>query len=154
LFDDRLTQALAAAERDARGVAVLFLDLDRFKTVNDTLGHAFGDQLLKATAERITAVVRRGDTVARLGGDEFAVVLPEVTNEHAPDLVASKIQSAMSAPFVLEGQEVHVSCSIGVAVHPEDAGGRQALLRAADAAVYHAKQLRNTWQRYSPEMER
>ncbi len=154
LFDDRLTQALAAAERDARGVAVLFLDLDRFKTVNDTLGHAFGDQLLKATAERITAVVRRGDTVARLGGDEFAVVLPEVTNEHAPDLVASKIQSAMSAPFVLEGQEVHVSCSIGVAVHPEYAGGRQALLRAADAAVYHAKQLRNTWQRYSPEMER
>jgi len=154
LFDDRLTQALAAAERDARGVAVLFLDLDRFKTVNDTLGHAFGDLLLKGTADRIAAVVRRGDTVARLGGDEFAVVLPEVTNDGAPGLVAAKIQAAMSEPFLLEEQEVHVSCSIGVAVHPEDAGGRQALLRAADAAVYHAKQLRNTWQRYSPEMER
>src|SRR6266542_5478705 len=81
LFDDRLTQALASAERDALSVAVLFLELDRFNTVSDTLGHAFGDLLLKATADRISAVVRRGDTVARLGGDEFAVVLPEVTND-------------------------------------------------------------------------
>jgi diguanylate cyclase (GGDEF)-like protein len=154
LFDDRVTQALKAAERNSRRVALLFVDLDRFKAVNDTLGHAFGDLLLKATADRITAVVRRGDTVARLGGDEFAIVLPEVTQDHAPGLVAAKIQAAMSAPFVLEEQEVHVSCSIGLAVHPDDAGGRQALLRAADAAVYHAKQLRNTWQRYSSEMAR
>src|SRR5262249_43557044 len=99
-------------------------------------------------------VVRRGDTVARLGGDEFAIVLPEVLHEMVPGLVAAKIQAAMSAPFVLEEQEVSVSCSIGVAMHPDDAGGRQALLRAADAAVYHAKQLRNTWQRYSSEMAR
>jgi diguanylate cyclase (GGDEF)-like protein len=154
LFDDRVAQALKAAERASRRVALLFVDLDRFKAVNDTLGHAFGDLLLKATADRITAVVRRGDTVARLGGDEFAIVLPEVTQDNAPGLVAAKIQAAMSAPFVLEDQEVHVSCSIGVAVHPDDAGGRQALLRAADAAVYHAKQLRNTWQRYSSDMAR
>jgi diguanylate cyclase (GGDEF)-like protein len=154
LFDDRVAQALKAAERHPRRVALLFIDLDRFKTVNDTLGHTFGDLLLKATADRIVAVVRRGDTVARLGGDEFAIVLPEVTHDNAPGVVAAKVQAAMSAPFVLEDQEVHVSCSIGVAVHPDDAGGRQALLRAADAAVYHAKQLRNTWQRYSSEMAR
>jgi diguanylate cyclase (GGDEF)-like protein len=154
LFDDRLTQALNAAERSGRAVALLFVDLDRFKAVNDTLGHAFGDLLLKATAERITSVLRRGDTTARLGGDEFAVILHEVTNEEAPGAVATKIQEAMAAPFQLEDHEVNVSCSIGVAVHPDDAGGRQALLRAADAAVYHAKQLRNTWQRYSSEMAR
>jgi diguanylate cyclase (GGDEF)-like protein len=154
LFDDRLTQALAAAERSGRGVALLFVDLDRFKAVNDSLGHAFGDLLLKATAERIIAVLRRGDTLARLGGDEFAVILPEVINDTAPGAVAAKIQTAMAAPFTLEDQDVHVSCSIGVAVHPDDASGRQALLRAADAAVYHAKQLRNTWQRYSSEMAR
>ena len=142
LFDDRLDQALSLAKRKSRQCALLYLDLDRFKPVNDTLGHAAGDELLQAVATRIRQQVRESDTVARVGGDEFTVILPEIARREEAEIVSRKIEAALAAPFQL-GSQKHTVCigaSIGIAVYPADARDADALVTAADAAMYGAKQ--------------
>jgi diguanylate cyclase (GGDEF)-like protein len=138
LLNDRLTAAFHRAVRQHAGVAVLFLDLDGFKRVNDSLGHAVGDQLLVAVAERLTECVRTVDTVARLGGDEFALLLEDIQDPREADRVGDKVLTALRAPFTLAGQQITISASIGVAVHNhvEEADN---LLRYADLAMYEAK---------------
>lgn len=153
LFADRLDRALVQSMTSGRPAAVLHVDLDRFKSVNDRYGHPIGDSLLLGVASRLTDAVRAQDTVARLGGDEFAVILVELGGAADAEAVATKLIRCCDEPFQLEGHEVNVSCSIGIAVFPEDAQNADGLLRAADKAVHHAKDVRNTWQRYSPEME-
>jgi diguanylate cyclase (GGDEF)-like protein/PAS domain S-box-containing protein len=155
LLRDRLSQAIVAARRAHDHVGVLFLDLDHFKVVNDSLGHQLGDRLLKTVASRITGCLRQGDTVARQGGDEFIVVLPGVTRFEDVGMVAAKILAAVSAPYQLDGQELHTGVSIGVAVFPEDGEDGDTLLRHADIAMYHAKQAgRSNYQFFTPEMNR
>ncbi len=142
LFRDRLGEAIADARRDGGRVALLYLDLDRFKPVNDTHGHAMGDDLLNAVADRIREVVRETDTVARLGGDEFAVVLPAVPGEDLARLVATKIGAALARPFELGDPplEVQIGSSIGIAMFPEEGPEIDDLLRSADRAMYAAKE--------------
>jgi diguanylate cyclase (GGDEF)-like protein len=154
LFDDRLRQALAYAKRNGRMLAVLYLDVDRFKAVNDSLGHAVGDKLLQGVAERLRSIVRAQDTVARLSGDEFAMVLTELGVPEHGELVAAKLLHLLRQTHLIEAHEINVSASIGIAVFPNDADTAVALVRAADDAVYHAKQFRNTYQRYSVDMRR
>ncbi len=155
VFMDRLSQALVRfrTPRAARPLAVLVLDLDRFKLVNETLGHAAGDRMLLAVAERLSGALRDGDTVARLGGDEFAVLLSEIAKVSDTAIVVGKIFSALKAPFVIDSHELFVSASIGISIAPDDAEEAGALLKNADAAMYRAKdQGRNTYQLYSPAM--
>jgi diguanylate cyclase (GGDEF)-like protein/PAS domain S-box-containing protein len=139
LLMDRLEQAIARAKWRQRHVAVAFLDLDRFKVINDTLGHDVGDRLLKGMAERLVACVREGDTVARLGGDEFAIILNDIAARSDVALIAGKIVEAMRAPFALEARELFATTSIGISMYPEDGGDGQTLLKHADAAMYGAK---------------
>ncbi|MGH9001605.1 MAG: diguanylate cyclase domain-containing protein, partial [Acidimicrobiia bacterium] len=138
LFLDRLALALRRQQRDGRMVAVLFIDLDRFKAVNDTLGHFAGDQLLLAVAERLGRVLRPGDTIARLGGDEFAVVCEGLAGQAAAEEIAVRVLDTLAAPVVVEGQEVIASASIGIAVSEPDATP-DTMLRDADTAMYEAK---------------
>jgi diguanylate cyclase (GGDEF)-like protein/PAS domain S-box-containing protein len=140
LLYDRFGIAWAQAQRSNRKLAVMELDLDRFKTINDTLGHAAGDELLKATADRLSAIVRKSDTVARLGGDEFVVLIPEFTNVKDILKTAQKILTAFQKPFVIDGQELQVTTSIGIAVFPRDGSNIEDLLKAADAAMYYTKE--------------
>lgn len=139
LFLDRLTIVLAHAARHGEKVAVLFLDLDRFKDVNDTLGHAAGDQLLQEVGRRITACIRDEDTVARMGGDEFTVLLPNIEIEGVKD-VAGRILHVFSLPFLIEGQELYISSSIGIEVASDQALDAETILRHADLAMYKAKE--------------
>ena len=139
LLLDRLGQATVQRERQRAQVAVLFLDLDHFKEVNDTLGHAAGDRLLQVVAERLAASVREGDTVARVGGDEFVVMLVELHQLADAALVAEKIIAAVSEACQIEGSELHITPSIGMAIFPGDGADPDALLRNADIAMYHAK---------------
>ncbi|OGA31861.1 MAG: hypothetical protein A3G80_10580 [Betaproteobacteria bacterium RIFCSPLOWO2_12_FULL_62_13b] len=141
LFNDRLGQAISLAKRDARQFALFYLDLDRFKPVNDTLGHDAGDQLLKIVAARIREQVRESDTVARVGGDEFTAILRDITNRQDVAAVAEKIIAALVAPFRLENhpQAVEIGTSIGIAVYPSDAQDHETLIKMADAAMYRAK---------------
>lgn len=151
LFQDRLEQALVRAGRNGDVVALMFLDLDRFKAVNDTLGHACGDELLKEVAERVKGCIRESDTVARLGGDEFAIILEGLSGAQDAAPVARKILDALSEPLVLSGHEILVTGSIGIAVRPPSAGNK--LLQDADAAMYRAKQRgRNNYEFYTEEM--
>ena len=153
LLADRIAAALAQAPRDGHRVALLFLDLDRFKTINDSLGHGAGNELLRAVAARLGQNVRSGDTIARLGGDEFAVLLPTVTDAAAPAAVARKVVEAFAAPFDVCGRQLFVSASIGVSVFPDDASDAEQLLQNADAAMYRSKQGgRNTFEPYTLEM--
>jgi len=142
LFDDRLAQSIRLARRASRGFALLFLDLDRFKQVNDSLGHGAGDELLKEVAARLRRQVRESDTVARIGGDEFTVILADVARREEAETVARKIIAALSAPIPLDGGKhvVSVGISIGIARYPSDAQDADALVRLADAAMYDAKQ--------------
>ena len=140
LFLDRLHQTLASARRENHPVALMFLDLDRFKSVNDTLGHHAGDLLLQQVAVRLRACVRESDTVARLAGDEFTVILPEIVVREDAVRVAKKIIAAFATPFDLEGHEVSSSTSIGIALFPKDANDEEGLLKQADAAMYAAKE--------------
>jgi diguanylate cyclase (GGDEF)-like protein/PAS domain S-box-containing protein len=139
LLLDRLSQATAHRERLHAQVAVLFMDLDHFKEVNDSLGHAAGDRLLQVVTERLVACVREGDTVARVGGDEFVVLLGELHQLADAALVAEKIISTVSAACQIEGSELHITPSIGLAIFPGDGGDPDTLLRNADTAMYHAK---------------
>ncbi len=153
LLQDRLLQALIDAERHERLVALLFLDLDRFKTINDTLGHDKGDLLLKAVAGRLKEAVRAGDTVSRPGGDEFIIVLAGIEHVDNVSRIAQKIMESFSCPFRVESRELFVSCSIGITLYPFDDRDMETLFRNADAAMYHAKdEGRNNFQFYSAEM--
>lgn len=139
LFEDRLGQALAHARRYHQALAVIFLDLDRFKLINDTLGHSLGDRVLQDVAERIQGCLRAEDTLSRFGGDEFTVLLPQLESEHDAATVTEKILKRVSDPYLIEGHEMFLSASIGIAMYPEAGETRDALLRAADVAMYHVK---------------
>ncbi len=153
LFSDRLTLAVAQAHRHNQRLAVLFLDLDRFKVINDSLGHSVGDELLRQVAERIQEYVREGDTVARLGGDEFTLLVPGITAEEDAAKIAKKICDAIHDPFWIDGRELFVTTSMGVAVYPSDGHDAETLVRNADSAMYRAKeQGRDNYQLYTPAM--
>jgi diguanylate cyclase (GGDEF)-like protein/PAS domain S-box-containing protein len=155
MFQDRLNQELAAAGRDGRQVGVMFLDLDHFKDVNDTLGHEFGDKLLRAVAQRLAASTREADTLARLGGDEFVVILTNPADQQGVAAAAERIQASFGKPFELEGRQIYSGASIGIAIYPEDGKDVASLLQSADMAMYHAKGLgRHTYHFYSREMNR
>lgn len=139
LLSDRLQQALASARRDKTRLALMFIDLDMFKPINDTLGHYMGDLLLKEVAKRMQDCMRESDTAARIGGDEFVVLLPVIETEQDAMAVAEKIRYTLSQPFELAGHSLHVSSSIGVAVYPEHGSDERALLKNADNAMYDAK---------------
>jgi diguanylate cyclase (GGDEF)-like protein/PAS domain S-box-containing protein len=153
LFRERLQHALSRAQRYGTRVALMFLDLDHFKRVNDTFGHGIGDHLLKQVAVRLTHCVRKSDTVARLGGDEFTVLLEHLDHSQDAAGVAQKIVKTLSQPFLLDAHEVQGSVSIGISVYPDDGDTESALLRNADAAMYRVKeQGRARYQFYSAEM--
>jgi len=139
LFLERLSRALTRAHRNHSIVTLLFIDLDHFKQVNDTLGHLAGDCLLQQVADRLSSCVRQGDTIARLAGDEFTVILEDITEARDSAVVAQKILSLMAEPFDLQGHEARISSSIGVALYPTDAEDTQTLIKLADAAMYQAK---------------
>jgi diguanylate cyclase (GGDEF)-like protein/PAS domain S-box-containing protein len=153
LLSDRLGRALALARRHERGLAVIFLDVDHFKYINDSLGHALGDQLLQAVGRDVTMCVRSSDTVSRQGGDEFVVVLAEL--EHAADaaLGAQKIMAAVARPHQIAGHELHVTASLGISVYPDDGEDAETLMQNADIAMYQAKsQGRDRYRFFKPEM--
>jgi diguanylate cyclase (GGDEF)-like protein len=153
LFQDRLDQALLEARRSRHRVALLFLDLDRFKLTNDTLGHAAGDRLIQAVAERLSHCIRASDTAARLGGDEFTVILPGVQRSHDVARIANKILDSLARPFLQEGIELYITTSIGISVFPSDGVDSETLLKNADIAMYRAKANgRNNFQFYTPAM--
>ena len=139
LFLDRLSQSLALARRERTLGALLFLDLDHFKQVNDQLGHAAGDELLIAVGQRLREVVREGDTVARLGGDEFTVILNRIREPANAAVIAGKILSALAKPLVIAGTELTIGASIGIAIYPDHGEKVDALIEAADHAMYRAK---------------
>lgn len=140
LFLDRLAQGIKLAQRNGKPLAVLFIDLDRFKAVNDTFGHAVGDRLLLVVAERISQCVREMDTVARLGGDEFTVILPQITDPALAGRVADSIIEKLSVPFEIDGNTLHLSASIGIASYPASGNAMEVVLKHADQAMYAAKQ--------------
>ena len=153
LARDRFDQALEMTRRNASQVALLFLDLDNFKTVNDSLGHTAGDELLCQVALRLQKVVRSGDTVSRQGGDEFLLALSDLADRDAAASVAVKVLECLSPPFNIAGQQVLVSCSLGVALGPDDGDDFDTLLKKADMAMYKAKDVgRNAWRFYDDEM--
>ena len=141
LLTDRLTQAIALSRRRGNKVALLFLDLDRFKPVNDSLGHVIGDKLLQSVAQRLTACVRASDTICRLGGDEFVALLSEIEDVDAATHCAEKLLTAVAVPHLVGGHEVHVTVSIGISVCPNDGRDAETMLKNADAAMYHAKKV-------------
>lgn len=146
LIEDRLRRALLSAQRRNTKVALMFIDLDKFKPVNDTFGHATGDLLLQAVAERLLSCVRASDTVSRLGGDEFVVLLAEVNETDGVRAAAGKMVAALNREFIIGGHDLRISCSIGIAVYPDHGRDDQALLKNADAAMYAAKKEgRNTY---------
>jgi len=153
LFRERLKSALAMVQRQNGRLAVMFIDLDRFKVINDTLGHLAGDALLQQVAQRISACLRSSDTVGRLGGDEFAVLVPDPEGEFDVSVVARRLVEALAQPVVLEGQELFVSASIGITLYPDDCNDLEMLIRNADTAMYRAKELgRNNFQFYTAAM--
>jgi diguanylate cyclase len=153
LFVDRLGREIAHGARDGRRFAVLMLDLDRFKLINDTMGHAAGDQLLTQAARRLTEALRDIDTVARTGGDEFLMLIAETHDRYDPSAIAVKIGKALSAPFAINDTEIHTSASIGISMYPADGTDADALVAHADEAMYFAKQRgRNSFQFFNHDM--
>jgi len=153
LLMDRLEHAIALAERGNYAVFVLFFDLDRFKYVNDTLGHDAGDQLLKIITKRVLQCIRKSDTFARLGGDEFVLVLGNIASEDLVNQLLSRVVSAINESIIIEGQNITMTSSIGISTYPKDGKDSATLLKYADTAMYRAKELgRNGIQHYSPEM--
>jgi diguanylate cyclase (GGDEF)-like protein len=153
LLNDRLTQAITVAHRRHSALAVLYVDLDRFKHINDSLGHAVGDRLLQSAALRLSDCVRASDTVSRLGGDEFVILLSEVTHAHDAALCAEKVLQALRMPYVMDEHELHITASIGIVIYPGDGTEVEALLQNADSAMYEAKDRgRNNYQFYRSEL--
>ncbi len=153
LLTDRLTQAIALAQRNDTRVAVMFLDLDRFKNVNDSLGHSVGDKLLHEVAVRLKAAMRASDTVSRLGGDEFVILMPDAQDQAAISTAARKVLEAVSLPYAIDGHELISTPSLGISVFPADGQDVETLLRNADAAMYHAKESgRNNFQFFTQDM--
>lgn len=153
LFLDRLNQSLAIMARESSKLGLMFVDLDGFKLVNDTLGHDVGDMLLQEAAIRLGACIRGGDTIARLGGDEFTVIMPDLTDARNAPMVAQRIIDSLAKPFVLDGQEAFVTGSIGITIYPDDATDAMDLLRNADAAMYLAKDRgKNSYQFFTSDL--
>src|ERR1700719_1194262 len=153
LLNDRISQSIALARRQHRPIALIFLDLDRFKYINDSLGHAAGDKLLQSVSERLLANVRRSDTVSRQGGDEFVILLSEITYPEDAATSAAKILVSLSAPHSIGGKDLHIDGSIGISVYPEDGEDAETLINHADTAMYHAKEKgRNNFQFFKAEM--
>src|ERR1700730_1091864 len=139
LLNDRITQAISLAHRHRQKLALLFLDVDRFKHVNDSLGHEVGDRLLQSVARRLHACVRSSDTLSRQGGDEFVILLSEIAHQLDAAVCADKILAALNTPHIIDQHELHLTASIGIAIYPEDGQDAQTLLKNADFAMYHAK---------------
>jgi len=155
LLNDRITQSIALARRWNRPVAVIFLDLDRFKYINDSLGHAIGDKLLQSVSRRLLAGVRASDTVSRLGGDEFVILLSEITHPEDAATSAKKLLLSLNAPHAIGGQDLIVNGSIGISVYPEDGEDAETLIKNADTAMYHAKESgRDNFQFFTADMNR
>jgi diguanylate cyclase (GGDEF)-like protein/PAS domain S-box-containing protein len=153
MFQDRLNHAIALAHRENRRVCLLFLDLDKFKDVNDTLGHRFGDSLLQAVAARLSGNMRESDTLARVGGDEFVIILSSVCDQESASNAARRIMSLFAEPFEIEGRLTHCSASIGIAMYPDDGLDNETLLKCADNAMFHAKnEGRSHYRFYSTEI--
>ncbi|WP_243652978.1 bifunctional diguanylate cyclase/phosphodiesterase [Tumebacillus sp. BK434] len=153
LFEDRLHLEMARSRRHSQKLAVLLLDIDRFKYINDTLGHGLGDELIRAVAERLQTCVREGDTVSRIGGDEFTLILPDLRSPQAAVAVAQMILQKMTAPFVIAQTELYATCSIGISFFPDDGTDLQALMKNAESAMYRAKERgRNSYQLYTTSM--
>lgn len=154
LLMDRLEQALAISQRNHSKTSVIFMDLDHFKDINDTLGHHVGDMLLQQVAERIRGALREVDTVSRLGGDEFVMVLPELRHTEDATTIAQKLLRALDEDFYISGDKLRISPSLGVSIYPDHAGDASTLIRIADKAMYHAKQSgRNTYRFYDESMK-
>lgn len=154
LFRSRLAQEIASAKRHAHQVALFFIDLDRFKNVNDTLGHAAGDELLKIVAKRLQDNVREEDTISRLGGDEFTIIVPEVKSPEQVSVMAQKIIDALNFPILLGEKEVHIGSSIGISLYPQDGQDIEQMTRNADLALYKAKdEGRNNFQFFSHDLQ-
>lgn len=154
LFNDRLNMAILNAQRNHKRVAVMMLDLDKFKQINDVWGHKFGDLLLKTVGERLIITLRKSDTVARMGGDEFLVIIPEVDHVEDTDIIAGKILQAFSETFVISDRNLSVTTSVGTAVYPQDGKDAETLIKHADIAMYAAKMIgRNQYKRYSTQMQ-
>ena len=153
LLQDRLAHSIAHAERSSRKVGVLFIDLDNFKNINDSLGHDVGDELLRQVSRRLSECIRLEDTIARQGGDEFIVLLDSLEEGRGASVVAQKVLNALRQPFVLGGTEQHVSGSLGIALFPDDGPDAQTLLKNADTAMFHGKSLgKNTYQFFTSQM--
>jgi diguanylate cyclase (GGDEF)-like protein/PAS domain S-box-containing protein len=153
MFNDRLCQAMTLADREQGRVAILYLDLDRFKNTNDLLGHSIGDGLLKAVADRLRECVRSSDTVSRQGGDEFVVLLPQIADIQHAEITSRKILIALRAPYTVEGHELHLTASIGISIYPDDGMDVDTLLKNADFAMYQAKDSgRDNCQFYKSEL--
>ncbi|WP_218048927.1 sensor domain-containing protein [Curvivirga aplysinae] len=153
LFADRFSRAIDRAEREDHQVALLFIDLDRFKNVNDTLGHAVGDLLLQRVTKRLLGELRKTDTAARLGGDEFAAILPNIVNMYNLERIVKRILKSLSTPYNIDGHEIFISASIGITLYPDDAAATTELLRNADSAMYMAKEKgRNAFHYYTREL--
>jgi len=153
LFNDRLTVALAHAHRNQQRLAMMLLDLDHFKEINDALGHSVGDKLLQAVGNRLRGLLRKSDTVGRMGGDEFLLLLPDIARPQDAATIAQKILEAIRIPFEFDSHELHVTTSIGIALYPKDGEDPDTLMRNADVALYRAKdQGRDNYQRYTPAM--
>ena len=151
---DRVTQAIAWARRHQSKFAVLFLDLDRFKIINDTLGHAIGDRLLQSVAERLMSIIHSSDTASRQGGDEFVLVLTEVGDRGVLESKIEDIRHIVSAPYSIAGHELRIGVTIGASIFPDDGDNTELLIRNADAAMYCAKENgRDQCQFFRPEME-
>jgi diguanylate cyclase (GGDEF)-like protein len=153
LFLDRARQAIAARRREGKGIAIMLIDLDRFKEVNDTLGHHYGDELLKELAARLRVLLRDADSVARLGGDEFAFLLPSVSDAQSAIQIAQRVGNALQRPFVLDGLPIETEASIGIALCPQHGEDVEALLRRVDVALYVAKETRTHYALYDFEQD-
>ncbi|MGD0493057.1 MAG: diguanylate cyclase [Steroidobacteraceae bacterium] len=152
LFSDRLDQAISSAKRSGSPFSLLYIDLDKFKEVNDTRGHEAGDELLQMAAHRLIGCVRESDTVSRQGGDEFLALLMDCSSESAAIPCARKIVDALSAPYKINGEQLKLSATVGIALYPSDAAERLSLIRAADTAMYRAKcAARGSIVRFSPD---
>jgi diguanylate cyclase (GGDEF)-like protein len=154
LLMDRLEQALAVSQRNQSRTGVIFMDLDHFKEINDNLGHHVGDMLLQQVAERIRENLREVDTVSRLGGDEFVMVLPELRHSEDAQIIAQKLLRALDDAFIISGEKLTVTPSLGISIYPDHNDDAGMLIRLADKAMYHAKQAgRNTCRFYDPAMK-